>query len=641
MSRRQSRRLRFLVSIWATGVLLFSSFVSLFAGAPVQANTSAVPALRFFPFEGELLINQQVELQIRIFTAGEGVDATDVRFSFTPEMIAVTDGEAAVAGVNLQQGAAFPSAIGNSVSSEDQTGAITAYSSATPLNTGSGYSVVATLLFTPTSLGELDFTFAHTVGSTTDSNIVQTVSSEDILAEVRNARFTIVESLTTPIPTPILTPIPTDSSGSGGDSGGDSSGGSSDTSNNSGDSQARSGDTTTSDSSTAPTSSIPTPTPTLIEATAPTSPDDLPITTDQEPHDAPVFFDDPAILPPAQPGLLEQLQEPAVDLWRAVVESSGTVLDHWVAEIAGSVALPAGLLAVIASAPLLGLLSILGSFPGQIGLQDFSKVFTALGFLPAKKPAGMVFDSHTHQAVPFALLTLQSSGSSPQSGLFETVISDVDGVFHDIQLPPGSYQLSANQGEYRFPTNQERPVWLSSLEFYRGEVFAVAGRDERRTFLVPMDAVVEHRSLLGAQLRHAARTANLVMKKAFFPSALLSVVLFWFFPTAFNAAVLLGYAVAALQKSEMLRRPRVMGQVVDQYGSGVSEALVRVLEEGGGALVGVTVSDSRGRFALRVVPGRYQVLAQRSGYFQPAQFVGVDVLKKSERVQVMVEKMRA
>lgn len=197
-------------------LVLLLSIVPLLLVRGVSAAPNSA-SLKFYPYEGQLEIGTEYAIEIRVFTEGNDTDATDVDFSFTPSMGTFRDGESTKAGVNLEEGTAYTSFIANTIGSS--SGTITAYRTDAPLNTGeTGYSILGTLYFTPSTTGTFSITYAFTQDLTTDSNVVQSVTSNDILTSVRNATFTIVQSggiTATPTPTGSLTPNPTSSSATG------------------------------------------------------------------------------------------------------------------------------------------------------------------------------------------------------------------------------------------------------------------------------------------------------------------------------------------------------------------------------------------------------------------------------------------
>lgn len=136
---------------------------------------------------------------------------------------------------------------------------------------------------------------------------------------------------------------------------------------------------------------------------------------------------------------------------------------------------------VIAAIPLLATASIATQFGVRFSLELLARILQALGLVPAGKPRGFVFDSHNHKGIPFALLTITSVPEKTlpltadpntlnlaTTPLIETVVSDVEGVYKGVELPPGKYQIDVRHQEYRFPTIKPRPAYLTLRDFYKG-----------------------------------------------------------------------------------------------------------------------------------------------------------------------------
>lgn len=153
-------------------------------------------AVRLDPYSGNLNINQQYELEIRLFTELEDVDAVDIDMTYTNSGVEISDGEAGVAGTNIQETDLFENYVYNNIDTTNGTINVTAYTT-TPVDTNTGYSVVGKIIFTPTTTGTINFTFDFTEGDLTDTNVAQSVTSDDILTEVRNAQFNVVSGSST------------------------------------------------------------------------------------------------------------------------------------------------------------------------------------------------------------------------------------------------------------------------------------------------------------------------------------------------------------------------------------------------------------------------------------------------------------
>ncbi|PIQ80594.1 MAG: hypothetical protein COV78_04665, partial [Candidatus Pacebacteria bacterium CG11_big_fil_rev_8_21_14_0_20_34_55] len=72
-----------------------------------------------------------------------------------------------------------------------------------------------------------------------------------------------------------------------------------------------------------------------------------------------------------------------------------------------------------------------------------------------------------------------------------TLVTDINGIYQGAQLPKGKYIISVSHQDYKFPTDKQRPAYLTIQEFYRGEVFEVTSSDSQQLFLIPVDRLTE------------------------------------------------------------------------------------------------------------------------------------------------------
>lgn len=161
------------------------------------------------PFNTFVILNPNV---------GNVVDAMDLVIEYDSYKLEVQDVDPQTSGVQIQEGNMFGTYVGNKVdacgsTNPNQRGKITlggvSYNPSllpTPPPHGSitQSGTFAIISFKPIAQGTANVGFDFTPNSTTDSNVVESKTAQDILAQVTNASFNIQPGQ--PLPTPTLCP---------------------------------------------------------------------------------------------------------------------------------------------------------------------------------------------------------------------------------------------------------------------------------------------------------------------------------------------------------------------------------------------------------------------------------------------------
>lgn len=165
------------------------------------------------------------DVQIFLNPNNNVVGAVDILIEYDSTKIEVQDADASTPGIQIKPGAIFATYVGNSVSPCGSTnpncrGKITlsgiAYDlnllpSTPPHNPVTTAGIFATISFKPIAVGTASVNFNFTAGATTDSNVIEINTAQDILSGVNNLNFTISpgQTLPTPTPCPSIAPTPT------------------------------------------------------------------------------------------------------------------------------------------------------------------------------------------------------------------------------------------------------------------------------------------------------------------------------------------------------------------------------------------------------------------------------------------------
>ena len=117
-----------------------------------------------------------------------------------------------------------------------------------------------------------------------------------------------------------------------------------------------------------------------------------------------------------------------------------------------------------------------GHFAARVNWRDKLKL----------RRTGYVYDTHTNQGIPFALITARGRDRVGHE-ITVTSVSDVYGVYDEIIVPKGMYRVTANKQNYFFPTRNIRPTILPRDDFYKGEVVRVRHSWQSIYPTIPLD----------------------------------------------------------------------------------------------------------------------------------------------------------
>lgn len=319
------------------------------------------------------------------------------------------------------------------------------------------------------------------------------------------------------------------------------------------------------------------------------------------------------VLPPEEivAGLVQETIERLPTELVSAIENLPELLQD-IAQSTAEVIVPNAAVVATVAVPTLSLLSVLSQIGGNISVDVAVKVLQALGLLPKQKPQGIVFDSETGEPIAFALLTITNTDDRPDP-IQETVVTDTDGIYQGVKLPQGKYHILVGHQDYIFPTQKDRPNYLSATEYYRGEEFTVSSDKQVLFFLIPVDKkAVEptekqnFSSLLKAWLKlflARFRISNLTA-----PLFIFSLVIALLFPSVLNWIIVSIYLLMLLRHAyELNKVPAVGGKVQDPEGNPLENAIVRISDPSSGQLSALVSTDEQGEFKAFSDPGLYEI----------------------------------
>lgn len=275
----------------------------------------------------------------------------------------------------------------------------------------------------------------------------------------------------------------------------------------------------------------------------------------------------------------------------------------------------AGLL-VSAFVPALAAVAVASQFGGQLSLLVLMRLLQALGLLPKGAPQGIVFDSTTHEPIPFALVSVYKIVQN-KAELVETVVSNVDGIYSGVELPAGTYQVVVSHLDFEFPSAKERPKTVSVLDFYRGEQFEVKDEQNQIVLLIPMDAkepgkVPKTSRRIRVRLAKLARFSSYLTLPLFLLSGLFAVI----FPSLWNSLVFICYcALVSRHVFAWFKTPIITGVVVEMNtGKPISQAVIRLTKPSENNKVSILQSNEAGEFRYFGKPDTYLVNIYHQDY---------------------------
>jgi len=322
------------------------------------------------------------------------------------------------------------------------------------------------------------------------------------------------------------------------------------------------------------------------------------------------------ILPPAEimVRIFQAIKKMLPDAIVTIISQTPEIIQAVILKITESLA-PFGTLVATAIIPIFSLLALLLQFGQQLSWQLILKILQALGFIPPKEPQGIVYDSDTNAPVSFALLTITSAKEGMAQQIVATLVTDINGIYQGAQLPKGKYIISVSHQDYKFPTDKQRPAYLTIQEFYRGEVFEVTSSDSQQLFLIPVDRLTEthENQSLKKTLRRILQKIKFI--NLFWPLLAISVVITIFYPTVINLVVLMFYAFILLKKVlKWLKRPSLSGYVVNTNESPVENAIIRINDPEKSRFTALITTNSKGYFSAYLEPNKYQIQVSKNGF---------------------------
>jgi|GEM_PF-1000147 len=143
----------------------------------------------------------QTDLQILMHTNNTATDSANIILNYDPALVSIVDEDTgSPSTVEIAEGVTYdnyPSS-GNTVDTTNGIIRLTGFNMPDSPYTNNGYAEFGSFSFIADSAGTANFDFEFTLGETTDSNIAENVTSNDILNDVGDGSFTLNADSTDP-----------------------------------------------------------------------------------------------------------------------------------------------------------------------------------------------------------------------------------------------------------------------------------------------------------------------------------------------------------------------------------------------------------------------------------------------------------
>ena len=304
--------------------------------------------------------------------------------------------------------------------------------------------------------------------------------------------------------------------------------------------------------------------------------------------------------------------EIAHEILQEILERLPTPITTLVNKIPASLFSISALLLLL-SMGLLALLAMINRFGRNLSPALIWRSLQALRFLPAGKPQGLVYDSQTHQGIPFALVEVKNENGD----IIDRVVTDQNGLYRGLVLEPGKYELVVSHPRYHFPTSQVRPHNLTDHEFYQGEVFEVLAKYAARNrllYLIPIDLLAQppqKRFQIGPSLEGYQRLNS----SLFLPLFIITGILTLIFPVFWNWLVWGSYWVELVFKGKRwLEKPHLTGNTIDTGGQPLANTIVAVVDVASHQFAALTQADQTGAFTAHLPNKKLMLAITKPGY---------------------------
>jgi len=143
------------------------------------------------PSSGSFRAGCDSAITIMMSTESAESDAANIIVNYNPSEIEILDANPGISGTQIQQGSTYDIYADNTVIPSSGIIRLTGFSIGHAYNSGSGFGNFGTILFRSLpGVGSTSLTIDYTPGGTTDSNIAEYITSDDLLTGVTDGSYT-------------------------------------------------------------------------------------------------------------------------------------------------------------------------------------------------------------------------------------------------------------------------------------------------------------------------------------------------------------------------------------------------------------------------------------------------------------------
>ncbi len=229
-----------------------------------------------------------------------------------------------------------------------------------------------------------------------------------------------------------------------------------------------------------------------------------------------------------------------------------------------------------------------------------------------QKQWGVVYNAYTKQPLDLAAVRLINAQTG---GITQTQVTDAEGRYF-MSGDPGSYRIEVQKSgfnkmsEYLKNFSEDRRY----VNLYHGEEFKVESEPKELNYSIPLDPELETKST--AKLI-AEYTRVGIQKGVSLVGIIATIISLIISPKLFIAALLILHLIIYLfiYRISVKKRKNTVGYITDlTTGKPIGKAVVRVFDSMYHKLVGMAVTDRRGRYAILVGPSTYYITVEKKGY---------------------------
>ena len=193
MAKLKKKQEIFIVLISILVVLILGLLIWAIQIKKILPRAAQTATLALSPSSGNLIINQNTNINVVLNTSGNTTDGVDIMIRYSPTYLDIVDQDAGTAGIQIKPGTIYPNYVGNSV--DTVNGVIKLSGFINPTDAGyNGTATFATIVVKgKATVASTSLQFNFVSGQTQDNtNVIEHVTGNDVLLSVTNGSYAVV-----------------------------------------------------------------------------------------------------------------------------------------------------------------------------------------------------------------------------------------------------------------------------------------------------------------------------------------------------------------------------------------------------------------------------------------------------------------